>query len=300
MSFCSDAKLEILETRSRQRTLKKALAHGLFLFARSFGDQQILLRSELPEIPALAARLLSGRDFLGKQAILRQSDSISAKRAVYSLALPNPADRHALLALFGGNADRIARELLTTPEECAAFLAGMFLSCGNVSDPERSYHLEFAVRSSMLCKDLLALLTEVIPGARATTRRTKPLIYYKECVQIEDFLTLSGASKASLAMIDVEMLKTVRNHANRATNCETANIDKQVEAAAVQLRAIQKLAATPGLLQTLPEPLQLMAALRLQHPDASLRELAELAGTSRSGAHRRLAALVQLSISPDK
>jgi DNA-binding protein WhiA len=175
-----------------------------------------------------------------------------------------------------------------TPEEAAEFIAGAFLACGNVTDPEKSYHAEFAVREGARGEALKALLDEHLPGA--SFRKSGAAIYYKEHEQIEDLLTLMGAPKACLAMIDVEIMKSVRNSANRATNCETANLDKLVNAAAVRLSDIALVLKETGE-ENLPENLLEAARLRLENPEASIRELAAMAGISRSGLHHRLGRL---------
>ncbi|HIZ56340.1 MAG TPA: DNA-binding protein WhiA, partial [Firmicutes bacterium] len=101
-------------------------------------------------------------------------------------------------------------------------------------------------------------------------------------------LTLMGATKASLAIMNIKIVKDVRNKANRVTNCDTANIAKSVEASIRQMEDIQLIAETRGL-DTLPEALQFAAQLRIKNPDASLRELCESTEPviSRSGMNHR-------------
>jgi DNA-binding protein WhiA len=180
--------------------------------------------------------------------------------------------------------------------EAGAFLSGVYLSCGSVTDPEKGYHLEFVARRESLCRELAALLEQYIPGVKTTSRRGVFVAYYKDRIQIEDLLTLMGASKASLTMIDVEMIKEVRNRANRVTNCETANIDKTVSAAAGQMQDIAYILDTKGL-EFLPENLRGVALLRLENPDLSLRELCALCeeSISRSGLHHRLEKLSKIA-----
>jgi DNA-binding protein WhiA len=179
-----------------------------------------------------------------------------------------------------------------SPEEAAEFIAGAFLACGNVTDPEKSYHAEFVLRDGAHGDIFKALLDKLLPGA--SFRKAGTAIYYKEHEQIEDLLTLMGAPKACLAMIDVEILKSVRNSANRATNCETANLDKLVNAAAERLSDIALVLKETGE-ENLPESLLEAARLRLENPEASIRELAAMAKISRSGLHHRLSRLSRMA-----
>ena len=114
--------------------------------------------------------------------------------------------------------------------------------------------------------------------------------------QVTDVLTYLGAQSAAMELMQVKMLKEVRNQVNRRTNFETANLGKTATAAARQLLAIQKIVASTGLGE-LPEDLRELAELRLQNPDMSLRELGETLSPplSRSGVNHRLQRLVELA-----
>lgn len=295
MSFSLEIKREIIENKAQRLRHKTAQAYGLFLFSRSFGSEEISHRCEYPEIADLFQWFAVS--LLGKKTQVKRTEEMRANRRVYSVSLPNEQDRMRLLELFGHREDTVLNHsLLEADGSVPAFLSGTFIACGNITDPQKSYHLELALRSEDLCERLMQILDYSIPGVRKTFRRGRPLAYYKECVQIEDFLTLIGATKASLAMIDVEMIKNVRNQANRATNCETANIDKQVDAAATQLENIRLVLDQLGEDKLSPK-LQEAARLRLENPEASLRELADISPekVSRSGLHHRLAALSKLA-----
>ena len=203
-------------------------------------------------------------------------------------------------ALGKDSAESIPLDIITeagrygeyTPEQAAEFIAGAFLVCGNVTDPEKGYHAEFAFKKN--ADELKYLLDKYLPGAKTITRKSGTAIYYKEHEQIEDLLTMMGAPKACLAMIDVEIFKSMRNSANRATNCETANLDKLVNAASTQMDDITLLLNGAGG-EALPENLLETARLRLENPEASIRELAVMADISRSGMHHRLAKISRMA-----
>ena len=185
---------------------------------------------------------------------------------------------------------------------CApALLRGAFLVCGAVSNPESDYHLEFSMPYYNLSRDLLALLRELEFSAKYVCRKGTHVIYLKESEQIADCLTLMGAQSASLEMLGVKVLKSIRNDVNRAANCETANIGKTVAAAMAQVQAVRRLSET-GVLDTLPESLQKLAALRVENPDLSLRELGALCDPplTRSGVNHRLQRLLDAAAATDK
>ena len=115
----------------------------------------------------------------------------------------------------------------------------------------------------------------------------------KESGPIEDLLTYLGAPAAAMELMQVKMYKEVKNDINRKTNFETANMDKTYSASARQVAAIAAISDTRGL-QSLPEELQELAQLRLDHPDMTLRELGARLGLTRSGVNHRLQRILQL------
>ena len=165
-----------------------------------------------------------------------------------------------------------------------------------MGDPERDYRAEFVVPARRLCDDLETFLGESLAPPKRTVRRNDYLLYYKESEHIEDLLTYIGAPKSSLELMEVKIVKEVRNKVNRATNCETANIGKTVAAAMGQVRAIQRIEATCGL-GALDEELRELARLRLENPELSLRELGAALSSpiSRSGVNHRLRRILEFA-----
>jgi DNA-binding protein WhiA len=289
MSFSAGVKNEILENRPVRRRFTRGLARGLFAFGRSFGRDKMSIATEHGDIAALYEYL--ARRLLGRAAVTLREGKRSG-RPQYMAEVTEQNDREALLPLLDMP---FAEADFSGAEELGAFLGGVFLACGNMSDPEKGYHLEFVIKKQRLSAALAGLLESLLPGAKSTTRRGSFVVYYKECVQIEDLLTLMGAPKASLSLIDIEMIKEVRNKANRVTNCETANIDKTVAASAAQIESIQAIWRERGE-ASLPDDLREVARLRVENPELSLRELAELMEKpiSRSSLHRRLERLTEM------
>lgn len=293
MSFSLGLKQEILNNKPMRVRCKRAQGYGLFLFGRSFSAEAVALHTENAETAQLFRWF--ARDILGKRTGFREKQLRRNGKIVQIVELADKQDRLRLLAHYAQQ-EGINQENLPLSEDIGAFLAGAYLACGSVTDPEKSYHLEFAVRQEPNCHDLLALLTETLPGARLTRRRQNHVVYYKECSAIQDLMTMMGAPKSSLALIEIELYKSIRNQANRATNCETANIDKLVGASTAQVEDIRLIFATIGE-DRLNESLRSIAKLRLAYPESSLRELAELSPDplSRSGVHHRLSKLSKIA-----
>ena len=172
--------------------------------------------------------------------------------------------------------------------------SGAFLSCGQVSDPGKEYHLEFVAGSETAAFGLLQLLRELGFDPKLIDRGSGFVVYLKDSENVEDLLTYMGAPGAALQVMDVKIVKTVRNKANRITNCENANIGKTVSASVAQLTAIERLEQA-GRLSGLSPELQETAAARREHPDLALSELAALLGVSRSGVNHRLKKLTELA-----
>ena len=176
------------------------------------------------------------------------------KSNTFSVTVEGDDQRNHLLHAFGHEAGeinlRIHRKNIVCPECLASFLRGAFLCCGTVTDPNKEYHLEFVVPYSNLAKDLLVALQmcgveRLQPGL--TNRRGSFVVYSKGMEQVTDLLTYLGAPAAAMELMQVKMLKEVRNQINRRTNFETANLDKTASAAARQVLAIQKIAESTGL-----------------------------------------------------
>ena len=293
MSFSTALKVEILENKQLRARFKKAQAYCLFLFAKGFSRSSVTIATENAEILNLYLSFL--KDFLGKPASISTGEKVQNGKTVYTARLDCANDRKKLLDVFG-QAVGVNKEHLKDHGDACAFLSGAYLACGNITDPEKSYHIEFVVKDEALCGELKAVLDSCLPGAKITRRRGAFVVYGKEYAYIEDLLTLMGAPKSCLAMIDVEMMKHVRNNANRATNCETANIDKMVDAARSQIEDIGLVLEHLGS-ESLPEDLREIAKLRLENPYMSLKELGGLVppGLSRSGAYHRLSRISRLA-----
>ena len=170
-----------------------------------------------------------------------------------------------------------------------AFLRGAFLGSGYVSNPDKSYHLEIIAPDEAFAKILVSLMQKSALNAKIVDRKGSFVVYLKESQAIADFLTLIGAHDAVVRMEDIRVTKSVRNNVNRVTNCDNANLEKQVNAAEKQTANIAELVTLIGF-DKLPPKLKEIAVLRLREPDASLKQLGEMLvpPLGKSGVSHRL------------
>ncbi len=177
-----------------------------------------------------------------------------------------------------------------------AFLRGAFLAAGSVTDPSKSYHLEIVCGQQEDADLVMELMAFYGLKSGVTVRNSCFVVYMKEGDAISDLLGLLDASKAMMAMENARILKEVRNNINRQVNCETANLTKVVNAAVKQEAAIRFLIRN-GLLNKMPENLQIIAELRMDNTDMSLSELGQLLDppVGKSGVNHRLRRIMEFA-----
>lgn len=170
-----------------------------------------------------------------------------------------------------------------------AFIRGAFLASGSVSDPEKGYHFEIVCNSLEKANQLCDMIGSFGIEARVTMRKKNHIVYIKEGAQIVDMLNIMEAHVALMNFENIRILKEMRNSVNRQVNCETANLNKTVSAAVKQIEDIQYIKATIGFDQ-LPEGLTEIAELRLEQPQATLKELGQMLTpcVGKSGINHRL------------
>ncbi len=177
-----------------------------------------------------------------------------------------------------------------------AYLRGAFLARGSISNPDNSYHLELGAEYEEQAREIVTLLkTFEIPG-KMIPRKNGFLVYLKDGQQIMEFLNVIGAHQAMFYYENVRILKEMRNNINRLVNCDTANVNKTVIAAMNQLEAINIISMNVGL-QNLPGSLRQVAELRVQYPEATIKELGEMftPPLSKSGVNHRLRKLEKMA-----
>ena len=182
--------------------------------------------------------------------------------------------------------------------ECCkrAYLRGAFLAIGSMSDPTKSYHLEFVCNNTKESEELKTLLEGFGIDAKVTSRKKYSILYLKEGAAISDLLNVMGAHVSLMEFENDRIVKSVRGSVNRQVNCETANIAKTAQAAARQVEDIRLIDEKVGI-ENLPDPLREMAMIRLSEPEATLQELGDKLDppVGKSGVNHRLRKLGQLA-----
>lgn len=177
-----------------------------------------------------------------------------------------------------------------------AYLRGAFLSIGSMSDPEKSYHLEFVCNYRPQAEQLIDIIREFQIDARIIKRKKYYVVYIKEGAGIVDLLNVMGAHVSLMNLENLRIVKEMRNSVNRRVNCETANISKTVTAASKQIEDILLIRDKYGF-ENLPDNLKQMAEIRLEYPDAALKELGGYLepAVGKSGVNHRLRRLSEIA-----
>lgn len=177
-----------------------------------------------------------------------------------------------------------------------AFIRGAFLVAGSISDPRKFYHFEIVCATMPKAQQLREIICSFELDAKIVERKGHYVVYLKEGDQIVDILNVMGAHNGLMDLENIRILRQMRNSVNRKVNCETANIHKTVSAAVKQIEDIEFLQAHTGL-ERLPENLAQAAALRLEHRDATLKELGQMLTppVGKSGMNHRLRRLSEMA-----
>lgn len=196
-----------------------------------------------------------------------------------------------------GDLDEPVSPLLIKNSCCQrAFLRGAFLSVGSLSDPSKGYHLEFVCTDEKKAGQLQSVLQGFGIDGKIVLRKKYHVVYLKEGESIVDLLNVCEAHVALMEFENLRILKEMRNSINRRVNCEAANITKTVNAATRQIEDIEYIRDHGGL-QRLPQNLREMAEVRLEYPEASLKELGECLEppVGKSGVNHRLRKLSEFA-----
>lgn len=285
-SFSHIVKSQILESLNTHKKAPYAL-FGLLSLAKTVQDNNIIFTTENEEIAHFLIREL--KEICGvNNAAFSKSDKRG--HLSFSVNIENSDDIKRIYETIGDIKTGLKSNALPSSDCIGYVVAGAFLAVGNITDPNKEYHLEFVVPSVEVCNDLgLILLDNFSILAKHTSRKNSEIVYIKESENIEDMLTLMGASRATLEVMNVKILKNVRNKVNRVMNCENANIERTVKASEQQIEDIELIERTVGL-DSLTDELYEIAMLRYENPEFTLKELGEslTPKISKSGVNHRL------------
>ncbi len=275
-SFSFKAKSELCRTAVQRLCCARAECYGVLLYCNTFTMQEVRIITENQEFAARLPRLfhrafnvkfdrLPADEPSGSKLIFQITDPDKLRRIVDALGY-DPRQSLVLHVNFALLEDDCCR---------VSFLRGAFLAGGSVTDPEKRYHLELSTSHVQASREVSALLQEMGFLPRSVMRSGSAVIYFKQSEHIEDLLTTLGAPVAATEIMTAKVDKEIRNGANRAMNCDMANVNKTLDAVAAQQEAIEKLKET-GRLERLPDKIQETASLRMRNPELPLAQLAAL------------------------
>ena len=304
MSFASDVKKELTMLEVHPEHAKAELAALISMNGTLEQSGDHIFVTIQTENAAIARRIFS----LIKDLFAIKAD-ISVRRRmklnknnVYFIRLNKEAKR--ILSSLGILEPMLYEiplpdEIKKNDQKVRSFLRGAFLARGSVNSPEtNSYHLEIHSTNEAMNQDTFDMMEELELNPKTHRRKNGGyMTYLKEAEKIADFLGIVGANNGLFMFEDVRIVRDMRNSVNRLVNCEQANLNKTVDAATKQLEAILLLDREVGL-TSLPERIQEIASLRLDHPEASLKELGELVpgkGLSKSAVNHRMRKLTQMA-----
>ena len=296
MSFSGEVKRELCRVGLGRACCARAEAYGVLLYCNTFTAQELRIITECEEfairLPELFDRAFGGLSFDRMPTALEQK---------YIFQINDGEKLERIIDAFGFDARQspvLHINFGLLEEDCcrAAFLRGGFLAGGSVTDPNKRYHLELETSHAQASRELQALLTDMGQQPKQVARGGYQVTYFKISDQIEDLLTLMGAPLSAMALMNTRAEKELRNGVNRRVNCESANLDKAVDAAQEQLEAIRRLYEL-GRVEELSPQLKETVILRETYPELTLSQLAEEFDppVTKSCLNHRLRKLVELS-----
>lgn len=315
MSFASETKNELARIEPEKKCCMLAEISGFLRVAGSIGlaglgKFRIKITTENAAVARHYKKLL--QDYFGIETKLEISEGKtvakagSGKKHAYSITIDADnlseqilRETGMLLIKEGNNyfSDGIYSGIVRTKCCKKAYLRGVFMGAGTMSDPEKGYDLEFVLNSEVMAADLKKLINSFVDLSCKTTKRGKHyVVYMKKADYISDTLAIMGASSQVFSMEETRIKKAMINSAKRSVNCDNANTDRIIEASMKQVETIKKIDEAIGL-AALPEKLRQAAQLRLENPDISIAALGELCDPplKKSGINNRMRRIEEIA-----
>ncbi len=305
MSFSGEVKEELSRQFQKSRHCQIAEIAAILGFAGKLEEESVL--RVYTENLSLARKyfMLMKKTFHAEVKITVRQGGYLQKSRIFVISLTQPEEVKKVLQAVkwqeGTGKDIRGEELvngLLVQNACCkrAFIRGAFLSAGSMSDPEKSYHFEIVCTSEEKAMQLMEIINSFDIDAKIVQRKKNYVVYVKEGAQIVDMLGIMEAHVALMNLENVRILKEMRNSVNRQVNCETAIINKTVNAAVKLIEDIIYIEETVRV-SSLPENLQEIAEVRLKYPEAALKELGTFLepAVGKSGVNHRLRKLCEIA-----
>ena len=265
--------------------------------------EKLKLQTENETVARKCFTLLQKTFNIEKEISVRENSHLKRVK-VYVLEISDPEEIREILQATKLIADSkfcdtlILQDMLVVQQSCCkrAYIRGAFLASGSISDPEKGYHFEIVYPDERKAQQLQTIIRSFSVDAKIVQRKKSYVVYVKEGAQIVDMLAVMEANVALMDLENIRILKEMRNSVNRKVNCETANINKTVNAAVKQMEDIKLIQQVMGFEQ-LSDGLAQIAELRMQYPEATLKELGMMLSpqVGTSGVNHRLRKLSALA-----
>lgn len=307
MSFASEIKRELMKISDMPDCCASAELCAIICFAGNIvysgGGMALRIVSE-NAVTARRCFSLLKRVFSVTSGIDTLKSKTGRGGFSYSLLVSDPDSVWAILSglylvddSYNNHVSFRINERIISSSCCKkAFVRGAFLGAGSTSNPKKAYHMEFVTHRLPLSRDFSKLLAGFGLSPKTIKRKSSYVIYFKNSEEISDILSIIGAHAALMRFVNIRIMKEKRNDVNRHVNCETANMDKTVDASLLQIKAIEAIQNGPGL-DSLPSALFEVARLRLGNGEASLRDIGLMLNPplSKSGVNHRFRKILEIA-----
>ena len=274
MNYSLLLKNELIETAPQKPCCKRAYTAGLLYDLREMRENCLVLVISAAAPRYECARMY--REIYRREALMDGAVMLFASEKLYGCYKEPPS--------------------FACPACRAAFLKGLLIACGSVTDPEKAYHLEFRLANPEKTAFLASFLEEMGWSPKCRSVEGGIGLYFKKNAVIEEIISTVGANNALFALMNAKIARDIRNEENRATNCVTRNISKTVNASRRACLAVETIRANSRF-DAMPAELRETARLRTEYPEANLAELAALhqPPITKSGLNHRLQRIVQIA-----
>lgn len=276
-SFSANTKKELLAEQKIKKCCAFSLIYG-FAFLASEENGEWLLKKTSAENAFLISKAVS--------SVLKNKHVIYNEKSK-EIRLDKGIVRFSTIAEYD-------KEIFKCDLCSGYFLRAIFLFCGTVNDPQKSYRLELVFEQEKKQKEIEAFLLQLGFSPKLATRGGKYIIYFRSSEQIETFLAKIGANNATFAVMNSKIYKEFKNNVNRAANCDSANISKAVKATEKYIDAILEL-IDDGKIDALPEQLKETALKRIEFRELNFEQLGKKFSPpiSKSGIYHRLEKILE-------
>jgi len=309
MSFSTQTKNELARVFPESKVTKLAELAALIRMSGTiqlagFKKLNFKISTENAAIARKHFKLLKGLFGINTEVTVQKSNNLKKNNMyvmliTYEMGANDILEQLEILRREDGSffiENSVPQKLLKDDEARRAYIRGAFLGAGSISDPEKTYHIEFVVSSNEFGEQFKELINSYGLNSKIAMRKNSYVVYIKESEQISDILNIMGAHKALLSLENTKIVKQMRNDINRIVNCETANLSKTIDASIRQIENIRFIKDTVGL-SALPANLREIANLRLENENLSLKELGQMlsAPLGKSGVNHRLRKIEQVA-----